>query len=225
MKKELDEFELLHISASEILQMLLVAFIKRREWERLRKALDVPLFIDAARSLHEHPALLGASILHLSLRNGASVAMVRGIMKRFPEILFSFDSMGWSPLHAACVAGSSSDIVVMLARACPRACLAQDRKGRLPLHYACGASPGLCDEPHYANAGAVFCLVSLAPSSVHIEDAGAANAIEAAIISYADLKIISFLQDVSVADHLKRQGRLDREIVAKWSLATFMRWC
>ena len=208
-----------------VLQRQLVSYIRRGDWKRLRKALDAPSFVDAARSLHERPAFFGASILHLALRHGAPAAVIAGIAERFPETLLLVDAAGRSPLHAGCAVGRSSDVVAAIARAGPSACMRRDRKGRVPLHYACGASGGLRKKPRRLDAGAIFCLVSMAPSSVHVKDIDNANAIEAAILSGADMKLIAFLQDASMAEHLRKQGKLDKEVIAKWGLATLMRWC
>ena len=183
-----------------VLQRQLVSYIRRGDWKRLRKALDAPSFVDAARSLHERPAFFGASILHLALRHGAPAAVIAGIAERFPETLLLVDAAGRSPLHAGCAVGRSSDVVAAIARAGPSACMRRDRKGRVPLHYACGASGGLRKKPHRLDAGAIFRFVSMAPSSVHVKDIGNANAIEAATLSGADLR---------------KQGQLDKEAIAK----------
>ena len=227
MKNRLNELELLRTPTSEARQLLLVTFIERREWERLQKALDVPFLLDAARSLPDNPALFGASILHLALRHGAPLAVARRLARLLPATPSSRDDAGRTPLHLACSAdcGCTADVVELLAKAAgPDACLARDHRGRLPLHYACGASRGLCSGDHVANADVVACLLTVAPASVHVRDVGDADAVEVAIQSSGDMRLVKFLQDISAIEHLRKQRRADKELAAM-RLATMMPWC
>ena len=199
----------------DTLQMLLIAFIERGEWKRLKRALAFQLFIDAARSLHENSALFGANILHIALRNGPPIGIIRIILQEFPETPCMSDSIGRLPLHVACSVSISSKIVATIAEAYPQACMKQDLDLRTPLHFACDTSRMLYEEnmnypdERHLNISTVLCLVSIAPSSVHVEDCDEMNAIEIALLSNAKGKVISLLQHVSVFEHRKKNGKLE----------------
>mmetsp|Transcript_5637 Transcript_5637/g.12825 ORF Transcript_5637/g.12825 Transcript_5637/m.12825 type:complete len:118 (-) Transcript_5637:268-621(-) len=79
---------LLAISASDrnTLQMLLVAFIEEGSWIHLKWALAIRLFVDAARSLHEHTSLFGANILHIALCNQPPIDVIYHILQ-FPDAI------------------------------------------------------------------------------------------------------------------------------------------
>ena len=187
------------------LQMSLVKLIERGEWRRLRRVFQIPALVNAAQSLHENPALFGANLLHVALRNGAPLIIVKRIMSSLPETPFLSDAVGRFPLHMAS-SFSSAKVVAAVACAYPGACLKQDLDGRLPLHYACDASRAPCqeDEPHQGHccvdAGTVLYLVSIAPSSVNVNDIENRNVIEVAVLSNAPLQIVVFLQNVCAAE-------------------------
>lgn len=202
------------------LQMLLVAFIEEGSWIRLRRALALRLFIDAARSLHENSALFGANILHIALRNQPPIDTINRLLRKFPETPFLPDSVGRYPLHIASSVGISSEIVLTVAEAYPQACLTQDLDGRAPLHFACDSSRELYEEDmshssdaYHLNFNTILCLVSIAPTAVHLEDCDEMNAIELAILSTASKKVISLLQNVSVLEHYKKKGHSKKSAV------------
>ncbi|KAL7523560.1 hypothetical protein ACHAXR_000236, partial [Thalassiosira sp. AJA248-18] len=206
----------LSLKDGNALQMLLVTLVEDGNWIHLERALALQLFIDAARSLHKNVALFGANILHIVLRNGPSTDIIGSILQKFPETPSLPDSIGRYPLHIATSAGISSEIVETIAMAYPQACMKQDLDGRTPLHFACDASHALYEEEIHSpdrcrmNINTIICLVSIAPSSVLLEDMYEMNATELAILSNASTKVISLLQNESVLEHRKKRGQLKR---------------
>ena len=94
----------------------------------------------------------------------------------------------------------------------PGACMKQDLDGKAPIHFACDTNFILYERDMNANnsrrdghlvLSTIVSLVSLAPSSIHLEDCDEMNAIELAILSDASKTLVSLLQNVSALEHKK----------------------
>ena len=193
------------------LQMLLVAYMEDGNWNRLHRALSMPLFGEAARTLHENPAMSSANILHIALRNKPPIEVINCLLRTFPEAPFLPDKIGRYPLHIATYAGCSFEVVQAVAMEYTQACTKQDFDGRIPLHYACDATDEEDGMYPYENhdIDIIRCLVSISPSSVHVEDCDEMNAIELSLLSCADKEVISLLQKVSVLEHRNTDSNTD----------------
>ena len=105
----------IHEDDQKTLQMLLVAFIEKGDWKRLKLAITIPIIINAAWFLDEDPELFGANILHIALCNNPPIDIIQSLLQTFPETPFLHDSVGRYPLHVACSVGISTEAVMMIA--------------------------------------------------------------------------------------------------------------
>ena len=113
----------------------------------------------------------------------------------------------------------------------PGACMKQDLDGKAPIHFACDANFILYEKDIYTSGNrrdghlvfsTIVSLVSLAPSSIHLEDCDEMNAIELAILSDASKTLVSLLQNVSALEHKKMDGHLKKDIASMKRLEKLM---
>lgn len=116
-----------------------------------------------------------------------------------PDSPARVDCLRRTPLHVACGTRASHQVIQFLARAHPGACDVQDRDGKTPLHLACDSScelfvgdGGMAREP--PSYEVVQTLRKASPQSVPLEDNDEMSALEHAILSGADIKVIKLLQ-------------------------------
>ena len=141
------------------------------------------------------------TLLHAVCRFNPPPSVVRNMIMLCPDDAKALDCLKRTPLHVATGTGASVDVINALLEANPRACRAQDADGRTPLHMACDRSCVLfegsvnsSDAPRY---DIVSSLISASPSAVTLEDSDEMTAVEYALFSSAELKVVKMLQRAS----------------------------
>ena len=107
--------------------------------------------------------------------------------------------MGRHPLHIACAWGNSPETIKFLVNSYPDAAMIQDADGKCAIHHLChtfkrhfqGASSNLFND---SMLDTVKILYAAAPMSFIVDDDDGKNALEYAIDSELDLKIIKAMQ-------------------------------
>lgn len=185
---------------------LLLSIINNGDWQELAYSIlnNPTKFVAFCRKLARCPELNGMSILHATFRNNPPQTIVKLLLKLVPEAAQCVDCLGRLPLHIA--TGTRADLVSieLLATAYPQGCCAQDADGKTPLHMACDTQCELFEsgdddssaemELSPPSLEVVKTLIKANPSCVQLEDQDGMSALEHAIFSDSDLKVVKFLQ-------------------------------
>ena len=183
---------------------LLLSIINNGDWQELAYSIlnNPTKFVAFCDKLTRCPELNGMSILHATFRNNPPQTIVKLLLKLVPEAAQCVDCLGRLPLHIA--TGTRADLVSiqLLATAYPQGCCAQDADGKTPLHMACDTQCELFEsvdddsetELSPPSLEVVKTLIKANPSCVQLEDQDGMSALEHAIFSDSDLKVVKFLQ-------------------------------
>jgi len=184
---------------------LLLSIINNGDWQGLAYSIlnNPTKFVAFCHKLTRCPELNGMSILHATFRNNPPQTIVKLLLKLVPEAAQCVDCLGRLPLHIA--TGTRADLVSiqLLATAYPQGCCAQDSDGKTPLHMACDTQCELFEsgdddssdtELSPPSLEVVKILIKANPSCVQLEDQDGMSALEHAIFSDSDLKVVKFLQ-------------------------------
>lgn len=170
----------------------------RQQWtlllEQLRRG-DSVLPIDDTVG---HP-ITRELLVHLVCRFRAPTCVVRLVAETYPESLKSPDAMGRFPIHIACAWGASTETIEFLIYQDSVAASMQDNEGKAPIHHLCQSfqlnyQDTLCMSTGEAMLSIINMLKAVAPNSFNLEDNEEANAIEYAIESDTNIKIIRTIQ-------------------------------
>ncbi len=176
--------------------------VTRRQWSLLDKLMrcdnfDIP--IDDEISIRGQNSIPEDLIVHFICRFQAPLYIVVLFEEVYPESFTSLDDLGRYPLHIACAWGSSLDTIKFLIDSYPDAAKIQDSHGKCAIHHLCRSF-----KHHYQDTSGILfndrmmdiveSLYTAAPMSFNVEDNDGMNALEYAIESGFDMKIIRAMQ-------------------------------
>lgn len=192
--------------------LTLATLISQRQWGTIDALLTNP----AAPSLPiDEPGLDNAVtpdiVVHFAARFRAPLRIIALLSKLYPRSLTSPDVAGRYPIHVASKWGATPDVVRFLVEASPAVVGVPDSSGKTPMHYV-----GECYAAHfssdhlYSRSDAMLHVVRMlktsAPNSVNLEDEHGMNAIEYALDSDADIRVIKAMQRACRDDWRERQS-------------------
>ena len=191
--------------------MLLLQLIKNEDWQKLNSIfLQAEKYQSLAALINGSTKFNGMTLLHAVCRFNPPSSVVRNMIKLCPDDANAADCLGRTPLHVATGTGANVNVIEALLDANPSACRAQDADGRIPLHMACDRNCTLFegtfnrnDAPKY---DIVQSLLSVSPSSVILEDNDEMTAIEYALLSSGDMRVVNMLQRASQKEFRKKQA-------------------
>lgn len=198
----------------------LARMISKQSWHEVESLLSSTpvesIQIDERGSIHKD------NILHFACRFNAPLSIVRLIANRFPRSLVTPDSSGRFVIHVASKYGASPLVIHYLICENHAAAGVQDDLGKAPIHYI-GEYYTRYHEASTAQAvdenmlRVVRILKAAAPESFNLEDQDDCNAIEYAIESNADIKVIKAMQRAARDDwrDLKSKHRKPHEELAR----------
>ena len=175
----------------------LTRLIARRDWSEIEDSLtsgSIDSFeIDDAKVITE------SCVVHFALRHGAPLNIVRLLDLKYPRCLTMPDSTGKYACHVACKYGAMFPVVEYLVHKNKLFAGVQDPSGKAPIHYVgefyTSHNESSTDlEVHENMHRVVHLLREAAPQSFILEDMHGCNAIEYAIGSDVDIKIIKTMQ-------------------------------
>jgi hypothetical protein len=206
----------------------IVRLISKREWSFLEHFLtnfghDLPID-DAGISDAVTPEI----VVHFAARFQAPMRTIGQLAQYFPSSLESADATGRYPIHVAAKWGATPDVIQFLLRSNADAAGIQDSLGKTPMHYvaefyAQNYSPRMAQilPMNESMLQVVKLLKTAAPSSVNLEDNEGCNAIEYALETDADIKVVKAMQRACRDDWRERkaeggdQGRKKHEDLVK----------
>lgn len=170
----------------------------RQQWELLLELLrrgDSVLPIDDTVG---HP-ITRELLVHLVCRFRAPTCVVRLMAETYPESLKSSDALGRFPIHIACAWGASTETIEFLICQDSVAASIQDNEGKAPIHHLCQSFQlNYQDTSRMSTGEAMLSIINMlkavAPNTFNLEDNEEANAIEYAIESDTNIKIIRAIQ-------------------------------
>lgn len=147
------------------------------------------------------PSISDDLLIHFICRFQAPLHIVLLFAETYPKSLKSADALGRFPVHIACAWGLSPDTIQFLIESYPLAASIQDLSGKTPIHHLCTSfMKHYVDTPCQLVNASMMAIVKMlnvtAPKSFNVEDNDGMNAIELAIETDVDIKIIKAMQRV-----------------------------
>ncbi|KAL7428676.1 hypothetical protein ACHAXH_000887 [Discostella pseudostelligera] len=176
---------------------ILTRLIAKRAWLEIEDILASgsidSIEIDDAKIITE------SCVVHFALRHGAPLNIIQLLAVKYPRCLTTPDPTGKYACHVACKYGAVFPVVEFLVRMNKYLAGIPDPSGKAPIHYVGEfyaafneSSTGMEMNEHMLRV--VYILREAAPQSFILEDMNGCNAIEYAIGSDADIKIIKTMQ-------------------------------
>jgi len=179
--------------------MTLARLLSQRQWALLETILTTTprsaVLIDDPSLPH---AVTSEIIVHFAARFQAPLRIISLLSRMYPESLANPDVTGRYPIHVAAKWSAAPDVISYLIKTNPSVSGVPDSMGKTPMTYV-----GEFYLDHFSSAlyGAddsqlqvVRLLKAAAPRSVNFEDNEGKNAIEYALESNANLKVIKTMQ-------------------------------
>lgn len=204
---------------------LLLSIIHQGNWKAFAYSIlqNQTNFQHFCHKLVKSKACNGMSILHAVVRNNPPIAIIKLLLKLCPELPSCVDCLNRTSLHVA--AGTRADVstLELIATAYPKACMIQDDDGKTPLHLACDTS---C-ELFQGDAGNIrsppseevvkTLIKACGALSVPIEDQDGMTALEHAIFSNTEIRVVKLLQYATrkqsqLIDEAQRQQQEGAEV-------------
>lgn len=180
---------------------LILEIVETRNWYALAFTLKnhTRLFESFARSLARTDELNGMTILHCVLRFDPPIEIIKALLDLVPDQIAQSDCLGRLPLHVATGCRCSAPAVRLLVDRHPDGCLARDQDGKTPLILACDADCELFEGHSGVRARSppsldVVRVLVRCVGCVPLEDSDGMSALEHAILSEADLRVVKMLQ-------------------------------
>ncbi|KAL7452229.1 hypothetical protein ACHAWC_003943 [Mediolabrus comicus] len=147
------------------------------------------------------PSISDDLLIHFICRFQAPLHIVLLFAEAYPKSLKSVDALGRFPVHIACAWGLSPDTIQFLIESYPLAASIQDLSGKCPIHHLCiSFMKHYADTPCQLVNASMMAIVKMlnvtAPKSFNLEDNDGMNALELAIETNVDIKIIKAMQRV-----------------------------
>lgn len=180
--------------------------VKLVAWQKWNNVLEILLDdLDILFDDRTKNRLPEEHILHLACQHQAPLQIIEGLSQKFPHSISSAENKGRFPLHIACAKGLEPRAIDFLIKAYPDAILRPDEFGKIPLHYVCEsyaynfrANPRTrfrsLDE---SIESVVSLLLDESPESTNLEDLFGLNAIEYALESSVNIRVVKILQNAS----------------------------
>lgn len=143
-------------------------------------------------------AITADIVVHFAARFQAPLRIISLLARKYPQSLSAADVTGRYPIHVAAKWAATPDVIAYLIKMNPSVAGVPDSTGKTPMHYVgeCYmhnfASPMYCRDDSMLQV--VRLLKNAAPQSVNLEDNDGMNAIEYALISDANLKVVKTMQ-------------------------------
>jgi len=154
-------------------------------------------------------------LVHFVCRFQAPTSIVRLVAKTYQESLKCADALGRFPIHIACAWGASPETIQFLIYEHPVAASIQDNEGKTPLHHLCQSFMlNYQDAPLMLSVSdsmmsIVTMLKDTAPKSFNLEDNDDMNAVEYALESDTDIKVVKTIQRACRDDWRERKNEMD----------------
>mmetsp|Transcript_2904 Transcript_2904/g.4347 ORF Transcript_2904/g.4347 Transcript_2904/m.4347 type:complete len:284 (+) Transcript_2904:141-992(+) len=195
----------------------------RRQWSLLGELLrqDDPEIIPIDDAVG-HP-ITSDLLVHFVCRFQAPISIVRIVAKTYPESLHCADALGRFPIHIASAWGASPATIQFLIDEHPVAASIQDNEGKAPIHHLCQSfvlnyqdasimsqDTSLMSTPVTDSMlSIVDMLKTAAPHSFNLEDNDEMNAVEYALLSESDIKVVKIIQRACRDDWRERKKETD----------------
>jgi hypothetical protein len=188
----------------------LVSCIEQREWDRVLKWGTALVTSKSCTSEH---------ILHTVCRFQPPASVVNAIIRVCALCLEEIDKNGYTALHTAAEWGASPQVIQVLIKHYSKAASMKEYRGKTPLHLYCekghlnrlqdgvlnGAYGDYTDEDSPCEV--VISIMDAALLNIADEDKDGFSALEYAIVSGADFRLVRTLQKycANVSKHLSRE--------------------
>lgn len=189
----------------------LLQLILSSQWNQVKRILSNKTSTEIADEYFQHPQYKEhGGLFHMACRSNPPIEIIELFADLFPEEMFKLDKDGQSPLHVAVACSAKPGIIRMLIEFDPEMVNTADAHGRTPLHYACKSYFQNCRGKFQRavceswTLTVIRALCRSTSSSINMEDVDGMTAMEYAIESEVDLRIIKYLQRVCQMDWLKR---------------------
>mmetsp|Transcript_6906 Transcript_6906/g.16004 ORF Transcript_6906/g.16004 Transcript_6906/m.16004 type:complete len:329 (-) Transcript_6906:90-1076(-) len=188
----------------------LAMLISQRKWSLIDALLSTP---DAPRLPVDEPGIDNAVtpdiVVHFAARFQAPLRIISLLSGLYPRSLTSPDMAGRYPIHVAAKWGATPDVIRFLVEAGPSVVGVPDSAGKTPMHYVGESYVAHYNSDLYNRSEAMMHVVRMlktsAPASVNLEDGEGMNAIEYALDSDADIRVIKVMQRACRDDWRERQ--------------------
>jgi len=184
--------------------------IAQQDWDAVREVLSTESGKDALRSGISSLGIDGA--LHFACRFHPPLDVIVSIAEVFPGAVLHCDKAGRYPLHIAAKWGASPLVLRFLVEEEPSVCAIQDETGRTPLHHICRSygrnysvrkNDGRTLKEALLEVVRGLCKAS--PATVNLEDEEDMTALEYAIESDLDMKVVRTMQKACEKDWKQRR--------------------
>ena len=177
----------------------LARLLSQRQWSFLDSLLSSTnassIIIDDPNLPH---AITSDIVIHFAARFQAPLRILSLLARLYPASLSSADITGRYPIHVASKWGATPDVIAYLIKSNPTVAGVPDSTGKTPMHYVGECYLRHFDNPIYNRDDSMLQVVRLlknaAPNSVNLEDNEGMNAIEYALESDANLKVVKTMQ-------------------------------
>jgi len=160
-------------------------------------------------------AITSDIIIHFAARFQAPLRIIAMLSRKYPQSLSSSDVTGRYPIHVASKWGATPDVISYLIKTNPSVSGIPDCTGKTPMHYVGQCYLQNFDNTLYGCNDSMLQVVRLlrnaAPLSVNLEDDEGMNAIEYALASDADLKVIKTMQR-ACRDDWRERSKINKSI-------------
>jgi ankyrin repeat protein len=174
--------------------------------------------------IDDRMAITQDNILHFACRFHAPLAIIRLLSSKYPKSLVTPDSLGRFAIHVASKYGASPLVIHFLICENFAAASVPDDAGKTPIHYVGqyyarnhSTSASLKDVSENM-LQVVRLFKAAAPESFNLEDLDEYNAIEYALESNADIKVVKAMQRAARDDWRelrKKHGVMSHEELAR----------
>eukprot|EP01083_Nonionella_stella_P024176 66839_1 len=188
----------------------LARLLSQRQWSLLETMLATTprssILIDDPSLPH---AVTADIAVHFAARFQAPLRIISLLSRLYPDSHSSSDVTGRYPIHVAAKWAATPDVIAYLIKTNPSVAGIPDSTGKTPMHYV-----GEYYLQHFTNCmysrddsmlQVTRLLKNAAPMSVNLEDNEGMNAIEYALLSDANLKVIKTMQRACRDDWRERQ--------------------
>ena len=199
--------------------MTLARLISLHLWDQVENALfSTPVELI---EIDDMMAVTKENILHFTCRFDAPRSTIELIASKYSKSLHTPDNIGRYPIHIASKYGASPQVIQFLICENVAASGVPDDTGKTPIHYAAQYysldSHGSVKERNEDMLQVVRLLKASAPESFNLEDNQERNAIEYALESNVDIKVIKAIQRAARDDwrELKKKHGIPHKELAR----------
>ena len=180
--------------------MTLARLLSQRQWSILEALATSPT--GSASIPVDDPSLPHAItpdiVLHFAARFQAPLRILSLLSRMHPVSITSSDITGRYPIHVAAKWGATPDVIAYLIKTNPSVTGLPDNTGKTPMHYVGEYYLQNFNSQLYGRDDSMLQVVRLlknaAPHSVNLEDNEGMNAIEYALDSDANLRVVKTMQ-------------------------------